>query len=80
MAREVVELVKCDKCGSEDDVEGFTIIRDGKPKDVDLCGPHKAPLVELYELGTGQRAAKPKKAARGSHAVVAIEDWKPEEQ
>ncbi|MDL5204976.1 hypothetical protein [Streptomyces sp. ALI-76-A] len=80
MAREVIELVKCDECGGTDDVEGFTVIRDGKPKDVDLCGEHKAPLVRLYALGAAPKAASPRKAARGGHAVVAIEDWKPEDQ
>ncbi|MFJ9423408.1 hypothetical protein [Streptomyces sp. NPDC101249] len=80
MAREVIELVRCDVCGGDEDVEGFTIVRDGKPKDVDLCGTHKAPLVELYELGAAQaEPQKPKKASQ-RHAVVAIEDWKPEDQ
>ncbi|MEU8780078.1 hypothetical protein [Streptomyces sp. NPDC048637] len=79
MAKEVIELVRCDRCGTEDDVEGFTIIRDGEPKDVDLCGTHKGPLVELYDLGAEQEAPRRRsgKGARTSHAVVAIEDWAP---
>lgn len=77
MAKEVIELVRCDVCGTDDDVEGFTIIRGGKPKDVDLCGEHRGPLVELYGLGVEQAAPQPKKSARTGHAVVAIEDWDP---
>ncbi|MCP9207823.1 hypothetical protein [Streptomyces cucumeris] len=77
MAKEVIELVRCDVCGTDDDVEGFTIIRGGKPKDVDLCGEHRGPLVELYGLGVEQAAPRTKKSARTGHAVVAIEDWAP---
>jgi succinylarginine dihydrolase len=78
VAREVIELVKCDECGSEEDVEGFTIIREGTPRDVDLCGTHKAPLVKLYVLGVeGDPRPKPKRrpGRPSAHAVVPIEEW-----
>jgi len=80
VVRELIELARCDVCGSDEEVEGFTVSRGGKPKDVDLCGEHKAPLVELYDLGTDRKAPKPRKAPASKHAVVAIEDWNPEQQ
>jgi hypothetical protein len=77
VAREVIELVRCDVCGGDEEVEGFTITREGKPRGVDLCDTHKGPLVELYDLGSAPATPAPRKSARSSHAVVAIEDWDP---
>ena len=74
MAKEVIS--RCDECGSTEDTEEFTIIRNGQKKDVDLCGEHKAPLVKLYELGATSPTRRGRPAA---HSVVAIEDWKPED-
>ncbi|MEU3618869.1 hypothetical protein ABZ725_42090 [Streptomyces sp. NPDC006872] len=82
MAREVVITIRCDTkaCGSKDETEEFVILRDGKPKTVALCRVHKGPVVEAYEVGSDEAPPTPKKPRRGSHAVVAIEDWKPEDQ
>lgn len=77
MAREVV--IRCDRkgCGSTDETEEFVITRAGKKKTIALCGEHKGPLVELYDLGEdGQAAAPPRRGrARAAHSVVPIEDW-----
>ncbi len=79
MVKEVV--TKCNRCGSTEDVEEFTITRGGETREVDLCGEHKEPLIELYEIATTPAAvpapAKRPAVRRGStrHAVVPIEDW-----
>ncbi|MFE0648565.1 hypothetical protein ACFVZH_08275 [Streptomyces sp. NPDC059534] len=78
MAKEVIS--RCDECGSTEGVEEFTIIRDGVPKDVDLCAPHAAPVIRAYDLGATSTsvAKKATKGRRGGHAVIAIEDWEPD--
>lgn len=82
MAREVVITIRCDakKCGSTDETEEFVISHGGKPKTVALCAKHKGPVVEAYELGTEETLPAPKRPRRSGHSVVAIEDWKPEDQ
>ncbi|MGW0920366.1 hypothetical protein ACWD3J_15270 [Streptomyces sp. NPDC002755] len=82
MAREVVVTIRCDtkSCGSTDETEEFVILRDGKPKTVALCVTHKGPVVEAYEVGSEEAPPAPKRPRRTGHAVVAIEDWKPENQ
>jgi hypothetical protein len=80
VAKEVIS--RCDECGTSEDVQEFTITYGGETKDVDLCPEHGGPVIRVFELGTEVQnaAAKPRKPSRSSHAVVAIEDWKPEEQ
>lgn len=80
MVKEVSVVTKCNVCGGTDAVEEFTITRDGSKREVDLCGQHKGPLIELYDVGTEPQAAPaPGRRGRGAaptrHAVVAIEDW-----
>ena len=79
MAKEVIS--RCDKCGTSEDVQEFQITRGGETRDVDLCSEHGGPVNEAFDLGTARNAApKSRKATRGGHAVVAIEDWRPEDQ
>ncbi|MFC7979492.1 hypothetical protein ACFUT3_30195 [Streptomyces cinereoruber] len=78
MAKEVIS--RCDKCGKTEGVEEFTIIRDGSPREVDLCPVDAAPVVEAYDLGTDSAPATKRatRGRRGGHAVIAIEDWNPD--
>lgn len=76
MAKEV--LLRCDRCGKVEGVEEFTIRRGGQAVTVDLCEEDGKPVVEAYQLGQLAETA-PKKSRKPSHAVIAIEDWKPDE-
>jgi hypothetical protein len=80
VAKEVIS--RCDECGTTEDVQEFTITYGGETKDVDLCPEHGGPVLKVFTLGTEVQNStpKPRKSSRSSHAVVAIEDWQPEER
>ncbi|MGW6535239.1 hypothetical protein ACWGBV_18475 [Streptomyces sp. NPDC055051] len=76
MAKEVVS--RCDECGTTEGVREFVIIVGEKPREVDLCPEHAAPLLKLYDLGVEAATSKPpatRPRKQGGHAVIAIEDW-----
>lgn len=75
MAKEVIERVRCDVCGTTEGVREFKITLEGQTKAVDLCEGCGAPVVEVFKLGTETKAG-PRKG-RSAHAVVPIEDWDP---
>ena len=79
MVKEVIS--RCDVCGTSEEVEEVEIKLQGVTKSVDLCGEHRAPVVEVFDLGTEVTSkGRARKGGRSSHAVVPIEEWNPEEQ
>ncbi|MFB7185186.1 hypothetical protein ACFCZT_07675 [Streptomyces sp. NPDC056230] len=74
----MVELAKCDICGSDDDVQDVTIIMGDRSVRTDLCQTHAEPLGPIMDAGEevkGARAGKKAAPARAAgHSVIPIED------
>lgn len=73
MVKEVI--ARCDRCGATEGVREFTITLEGVTKDVDLCGEHGAPVIEVFELGAEDQPKPKQRRGRSAHSVVPIEEW-----
>lgn len=73
MARQVVEVLTCDACSATEDVLSWSITRNNRTVEVDLCPDHSHGIAEAYAQGHPPNA----RAGRGrtpQHAVVPMDD------
>lgn len=78
MARTTTEAMICDMCGSDRDVESFSVVRQEGVRVIDLCsGDAKGTsLMAAWDAGSGEprrKTGRDGKPRATSHAVIPVD-------